>query len=93
MTDIMRTGRALAEAVREKVRLERELSIVTARINTLSAEIMSAVEVTALNSVQPEFVDGAMPRDMGDCPPSCTEAKRHLHTPSGTLWFLRAPVR
>ena len=54
MTDIMRMGRALAEAVREKVRLERELSIVTARINTLSAEIMSAVEVTGLNSAQPE---------------------------------------
>ena len=98
MTDIMRTGRALAEAVREKVRLERELSIVTARINTLSAEIMSAVEVTALNSVQPEFFDGAMtpvafntqdvppmPRDFVSCPPECAEVNRHVHTPRGNV--------
>jgi len=34
----------LAEAVREKLRLERELTIVTARINTLAAEITSIIE-------------------------------------------------
>lgn len=81
MTDIMRTGRALAEAVREKVRLERELSIVTARINTLSAEIMSAV--TDEQDVPP------MPRDFVSdfvsCPPECAEMNRHVHTPRGNV--------
>ena len=96
MTDLMKTGRMLAEAVKERQRLLRDLTITDARINTLTAEIMSMVtdeprfrdgpcqnqdcpnvnwphyasddleimsmvEVTSLNSAQPEYVDGLCP--------------------------------
>lgn len=47
MSDLMRHGRMLAEACRERSRLERELSIVNARINTLTAEIMSVTDEPA----------------------------------------------
>lgn len=57
MIDLMRHGRMLADAVREKTRLEREISIVQARINTLAAEISALVETTSLDGA-PVYMNG-----------------------------------